>query len=76
MTENTISIPGSVLADAGWTGNTVVAVLQTVRFNTGQVLPITNFYNGPRIRFFYGERDVVPPDATGFNYNFDRNFGS
>jgi hypothetical protein len=77
---NTMVIPASALAGVGWTGNTLSAVLQTVRFNPTesgiQGIPISDYGNEPRIVFYYGATDVVPSDAEGFNYEFDLNFGS
>lgn len=76
----TITVPASALAAAGWTGTYLSALLGTVRFNPTdsgiQVIPITNNGNNPRIDFFYGTTPTVPVDATGFNYQFDLNFGS
>jgi hypothetical protein len=73
-------IPASALAGVGWTGNTLSARLQTVRFNPTesgiQGIPISDYGNEPRIVFYYGATDVVPSDAEGFNYEFDLNFGS
>lgn len=73
LTGNTLTVSAGAMAAAGFGVGRVQATLITKRADAGEFYPLNSFRN--QVLFFDYTPSGVTAPTTGFNYNFNNNFG-